>query len=97
MMKVKIKTSNNVNLSIPVPYTLLKAGSSILGSKRFHQQLHKWVNHDHDNKHSIKMIPFQTILNKQLMKAIIKDISHYKGLVLVDIKTHDGTEVTVRL
>lgn len=61
-----------------------------------HQQLHKWSNQDHEHN-NFPMIPFQAILNKQLMKEIINDLSHYKGLVLVDIKMQDGTEVTVRL
>jgi hypothetical protein len=96
MIKVKIRTSNNVKLSIPVPYSILKAGSFILGSKRVHQQLHKWANQDLEQK-NIPILPFNLLLNKQLLNEVIKELSDYKGTVLVDAKLQDGTEVIVRL
>lgn len=96
MIKVKIRTSNNVKLSIPVPYSILKAGSFILGSKRVHQQLHKWANQDLEQK-NIPILPFSTLLNKQLLNELINELSNYKGVVLVDAKLQDGTEVFVRL
>lgn len=96
MIKVKIRTSNNVKLSIPVPYSILKAGSFILGSKRVHQQLHKWANQDLEQK-NIPILPFSTLLNKQLLNELINELSNYKGVLLVDAKLQDGTEVFVRL
>ena len=96
MIKVKIRTSNNVKLSIPVPYSILKAGSFILSSKRVHQQLHKWANQDLEQK-NIPILPFSTLLNKQLLNELINELSNYKGVVLVDAKLQDGTEVFVRL
>jgi hypothetical protein len=96
MIKVKIRTSNNIKLSIPVPYSILKAGSFILGSSRVHQQLHKWANQDLEQK-NIPILPFSALLNKQLLNGVIDQLSDYKGVVLVDAKLQDGTEVFVRL
>jgi len=96
MIKVKIRTSNNVKLSIPVPYSILKAGSFILGSKRVHQQIHKWANQDLNQK-NIPILPFSALLNKQLLNEVIDELRDYKGIVLVDVKLQDGTEVFVRL
>lgn len=96
MIKVKIRTSNHVNLSIPIPYSVLKASSFILSSKRVHQQLHKWANQDLEQK-NIPISPFSALLNKQLLNEIIDELHHYKGIVLVDAKLQDGTEVMVRL
>jgi hypothetical protein len=96
MIKVKIRTSNNVKLSIPVPYSILKAGSFILGSRRVHQQLHKWTYQDLERK-NIPILPFSALLNKQLLNEVIDELRYYKGVVLVDVKLQDGTEVFVRL
>jgi hypothetical protein len=96
MINIKIKTSKNVKFSIPVPYSILKAGSFILGSNRVHQQLHKWANQDLEQK-NIPILPFNALLNKQLLNEVIDELSHYKGIVLVDAKLQDGTEVMVRL
>ena len=96
MINVKIRTSNNVKLSIPVPYSILKAGSFILGSKRVHQQLHKWANQDLEQK-NIPILPFSALLNKKLLNEVIDELSNCKGIVLVDAKLQDGTEVIVRL
>ncbi|MGA9226125.1 MAG: hypothetical protein WB217_07290 [Mesobacillus sp.] len=61
-----------------------------------HQQLHKWANQDLKQK-NIPILPFNTLLNKQLLNEVIDELSHNKGIVLVDAKLQDGTEVIVRL
>jgi hypothetical protein len=96
MMKIKIKTSNKIAFSLPVPYTVLKAASSILASEKFKNQMHKWANQDSEHKHVPAAI-FDTILNKQLMKEVIRELGNHKGIVLVDVRLHDGTEVMVKL
>ncbi|MBT2685098.1 hypothetical protein [Bacillus sp. ISL-37] len=96
MLKIKIKTPNKIALHLPVPYTLLKTASSILASKRFRNQMHKWANQDLEQKH-IPSTLFDTLLNKQLMNEIIRELGKHKGTVLVDARLHDGTEVIVKL
>ncbi|MCM3666733.1 hypothetical protein M3204_20115 [Mesobacillus subterraneus] len=96
MIKVKVKTSKNISFYLPVPYTILKAASLILTSNKFHSQLHKWANQDLKHK-TVPAELFKVVLNKQLMHEIIRDLGNYKGMVLVDAKLHDGTEVIVKL
>ncbi|MBT2679673.1 hypothetical protein J7E38_11730 [Bacillus sp. ISL-35] len=95
MMKIKIKT-NKVAFSLPVPYTILRAVSSILASKRFKSQMHKWANQDLE-RNQVPAVLFTTILNKHLMNEIIRELGKHKGTLLVDAKLHDGTEVLVKL
>ena len=95
-MKIKIKTSNKIAFSLPVPYTILKAASSILASKKFRNQMHKWANQDLENK-PVPAAILDTILNKQLMNELIRELGKHKGTVLVDARLHDGTEVIVKL
>ncbi|CAM4120697.1 hypothetical protein [Mesobacillus thioparans] len=95
MMKIKIKT-NKIAFFLPVPYTILKAASAILTSKKFQNQMHKWANQDLEKQH-IPSELFTTILNRQLMNEIIRELGKHKGTLLVDAKLHDGTEVIVKL
>lgn len=37
------------------------------------------------------------IIDKESLKPIVNEMKNYKGLVLVDVKAKDGTEVKVRL
>jgi hypothetical protein len=96
MINIKIKKSNKIAFFLPVPYTILKAASSILASKKFKNQMHKWANQDHEHK-PIPAALFDTLLNKQLMNEVIRELGNHKGTVLVDVKLHDGTEVLVKL
>jgi hypothetical protein len=96
MLKIKIKTSNKIAFSLPVPYTVLKAASTILASEKFKNQMHKWASQDSEHKHVPAAI-FDTILNKQLMNEMIRELGKHKGTVLIDARLHDGTEVMVKL
>lgn len=37
------------------------------------------------------------LVDKNTLKPILKELKNYKGIVLVDVKASDGTEVKVRL
>lgn len=37
------------------------------------------------------------LIDKKTLKPIVKELKNYKGIVLVDVKAKDGTEVKVRL
>jgi hypothetical protein len=89
MLHIKVK-SKDARFTIPVPYFILNPGISILSSKFFHQRLHHWKK-DHFMK---KQLDF-TILDA--LKPIYKELKKHSGLVLVDVKAKDGTEVLVRL
>lgn len=96
MIKVKVKTPNNINLSIPVPYVFLNAASSILTSEMLLKRFTKLAN-KHAEHQAISFIAFNHKLPKQLLKQILRELRQHKGLVLVDAKLKDGTEVLVRL
>lgn len=89
MLHVKVK-AKNVNLSVPIPYMILNLGISILSSKMLQQNLNKWSKED---KNAVIIPP----LDKSTLKSIVDELKFHKGLVLVDIKAQDGTEVKIKL
>lgn len=93
MLHVRVK-SKDVSFSVPVPFTILKIGISILCSKILQQQVNEW-SRKYIKK---KKIPFVIPpLDKSALKRIITELKNYKGIVLVDIKAKDGTEVKIKL
>lgn len=93
MMHVKVKTKE-VKLSIPIPYALLHIAISILSSKLFHQSVNKWTKEYFEKKKMDFTFP---PIDKKTLKPIVKELKNYKGIVLVDVKANDGTEVKIRL
>ena len=82
MMHVKVK-SKDVQFSIPVPYAILNIAISVC----FQQNANKWMKQD------IKIPP----INKKILKPIVRELKNHKGIVLVDVKAKDGTEVKIKL
>ncbi len=93
MMHVKVK-AKDVRFTVPVPYAVLTIVLSILTSKWIQQSVNKWTKAYFDRKKIDFFFPF---IDKEMLKPIIKELQNYKGLVLVDVKAQDGTEVKVRL
>lgn len=93
MMHVKVK-AKDVRFTVPVPYTVLTIVLFILTSKWIQQQANKWTKAYFDRKNIDFTFP---LIDKEMLKPIIKELQNYKGLVLVDVKAQDGTEVKVRL
>ncbi|MEH7504645.1 hypothetical protein V7152_21940 [Neobacillus drentensis] len=93
MLYVKVK-AKDVRFTIPIPYGLLNIGISILSSKFLHQQANKWTKEHFERKNLDFTIP---LINKEALKPIVKELKNHKGIVLVDVKAKDGTEVKVRL
>lgn len=93
MMHVKVKV-NKVRFTVPVPYAILNIGISILSSKFLQQNLNKWTKKHFERKKIDFTFP---LLDKESLKPIVKELKNYKGIVLVDVKAQDGTEVKVRL
>ena len=89
MLKVRVKL-NEKKFSIPVPYSVLNLFSYIISSKRVNGFINKAIEKD-----GSKFI-FPQIERKDLM-PLLKGLSNHKGLVLVDTKLKDGTEVEVKL
>lgn len=97
MINVKIKTDKNLRLNIPVPYAILHVGCSILSSEFLLRKLTKWANYHTRHKTPISFMTLSSKSSKQLFKQMIRELHRHKGLVVVDAKLQDGTEIIVRL
>ncbi|MBS2968125.1 hypothetical protein J9317_05065 [Metabacillus sp. KIGAM252] len=89
MLIVKVKVKDK-RFSIPVPYAVLHLVSMIITSKRVTRLINRAIEKD-GNKFS-----FPEMERKDL-KPLLKGLSMHKGLVLVETKLKDGTEVKVKL
>lgn len=93
MMHVKVKTKD-IRFTIPVPYVIVNVAISILTSKFIQQNINKWTK-EHFEKNKIDFsFP---LIEKKTLQPIFKELKNNKGIVLVDVKAKDGTEVKVRL
>lgn len=93
MLKIKVKTEGKT-LSIPLPYTLLNVSSTVLCSKFLWRNINKRIN---KNSQTISILPLDPTILKPLLKQVIKELKDYKGLVIVDVKTDDGTRIWIQL
>ncbi|MED3803520.1 hypothetical protein P4562_16455 [Lysinibacillus xylanilyticus] len=93
MMYVKVKTKD-VRFTIPVPYVFLNVAIAILSSKFIQQSANKWTKGHFERKNIDFTIP---LIDKKTLKPIVQELKNYKGIVLVDVKAKDGTEVKVKL
>jgi hypothetical protein len=93
MIHVKVKTED-VRFSIPVPYALLNIAISVAFSKFIQKHAVKWTKEHFKRKGLNFTFP---IIDKSMLKPIVKELKKHKGMVLVDVKATDGTEVRVKL
>jgi len=93
MIHVKVKTKE-VRFSIPIPYALLNVAISVAFSKFIQKNADKWTKEHFKRKGLNFTFP---LIDKRLLKPIVKELKKHKGMVLVDVKAADGTEVRVRL
>lgn len=93
MMYVKVK-AKDVRFTIPVPYAILNIVISILSSRFLQQNVNKWTKEHFERKKLDFTFPH---IDKNMLKPIVKELKNYKGIVLVDVRAKDGTEVKIRL
>lgn len=93
MLQIKVKTKD-VRFTIPIPNAVLNIGVSILSSKFLQQHIHEWTKKHLERKKLEFSIPQ---IDKKMLMPILKELKGHKGLLLVDVKAKDGTEVKVRL
>ncbi|MFF5996038.1 hypothetical protein AAGS61_14995 [Lysinibacillus sp. KU-BSD001] len=93
MMHVKVK-AKNVRFTIPIPYAILNIAIVILSSTFFQESTNKWTKKHFERKKLDFTFP---LIDKKTLKPIVKELKNYKGMVLVDVKAKDGTEVKIRL
>lgn len=90
MIKVNIKAKGR-RLFIPVPYFMLHVMIAILTSKR----IRAFMNHaiEKDRKTAFQIPP----LSKNDLMPLLNELSEQNGLLLVETKLKDGTEVSIKL
>lgn len=93
MMYVKVK-AKDVRFTIPIPYVVLNILISIFSSNFFHRNINKWTKEHFERKKLDFTFP---LIDKRSLKSIVKELKNCKGIVLVDVKAKDGTEVKVKL
>ncbi|MCH7322156.1 hypothetical protein LZ480_09660 [Solibacillus sp. MA9] len=93
MMHLKVK-AKNMRFTIPIPFAVLDLVITILSSKLLQKNVNKWTKKHFESKKIDFSFP---LINKKSLQPIIKELKNNKGLVLVDVKAKDGTEVKVRL
>jgi hypothetical protein len=89
MLKVKLKVKGK-RYSIPVPYGVLNLISLIITSKKFNTLINKAIEKD-----GSKFV-FPEIERKDL-KQLLEGLTEHGGVILVETKLKDGTEVEVKL
>lgn len=82
-MKIYIKTDDGKKFSIPLPMWMIKMGLSIPTIKIAAKYLKE------EDKKYIEQIDFKALSQN------IGELKKYKGLKIVDVKSKDGTEVTI--
>lgn len=89
MLKVKLKVKDK-RFFIPVPYAVLNLVSLIITSKRINRLINKAIEKD-----GSKFI-FPEMERKDL-KPLLQGFTKQSGVILVEAKLKDGTEVEVKL
>jgi hypothetical protein len=93
MLHVKVK-AKDVRLTIPIPYGILNIAISIFCSKLLHKNVNNWTKEHFERKKLDFTFP---LIDKEELKPIVKELKNQKGIVIVDVKAKNGTEVQVRL
>lgn len=82
--------AKNIRFFIPVPYGIINLVSMIITSKRINRLINKAIE-----KGGSKYIYPE--INRKDLKLLLQEFSKHKGLILVETKLKDGTEVKVKL
>jgi hypothetical protein len=90
MIKVKIKV-NGRRFMIPVPHALLHLLINIATSEKILAQVNRAIEKKAKKNFQIPNI------NRNDLRPLLKELSKQRGLMLVETKLKDGTEVSVKL
>ncbi|MFS0673395.1 hypothetical protein [Ornithinibacillus sp. 179-J 7C1 HS] len=92
MIKIRLKTEKSFRITIPVPYFVLHCTTSIICSNLVWKQ----ITQNTDTLPNIYP-PMQKQLIKPLLKKSIKEMQHYRGITIVDVKEGKGSQITIKL
>lgn len=86
-MKICVRTSEDKNINIAIPTFLL---GSLLGMLNLGVCVAKpWI--DEEKRQYLECVDFR------LLKKSIKELSKYKGLTLLSVKSSDGDDIEIKL
>jgi hypothetical protein len=92
MITIKVKTKNK-GFSVPIPYTILNLGVSVISSSA----LTNLINKQTKNGNEKASLLISTPIDKKLLKQMIHELKLHKGTELVNVKAKDGTEIRITL
>lgn len=81
-MRIYVKT-NGMKFFVPVPLCIVNLGISLIDTPLVQMHIPE------KDKRYVNMINYNSL------RKCISDLRRYKGLKLVEVKTKDGTEVTI--
>lgn len=93
MIDIKVKTKNK-SFTVPIPYTILNLGISVLSSKSLTRLINSRTKKAMNDKEFNFTIPS---VDKKLLKQMIGEFKKHKGTEIVHVKAKDGSEITINL
>ncbi len=89
-----ILNSKDKRHTLLIPYVLINVCIFVLTIKSIQKLIHKKIMEQSDKRE----VDFRMLLiDKRLLKPIVKELKAHKGLLLVDMNFKDGSEVKIRL
>lgn len=98
MVKVKLKKiseNKEKELSIIVPNTVIQGIGWVATTSILWKFINNSISYKNTNMEKRVIAPIE--FDRESMRKLLKEIKHYKGLTVVDVKSKDGTEVIVKL
>lgn len=93
MLKVRINEKGR-RITIPVPYSILNLGISIISSKKVRSIINEKLQ---ENKKENEIVIEFPELDKRELKQLLKVCREYEGFEIVHVKEKSGTEVSITL
>lgn len=95
MIKVKVKLKDRKQLTVRVPYFLLRTGGYVISSRMIWSFIHRMIEKSNMNVKENAWIP--TSIDRKDIRALLKAVKQYRGLTIVEVQDKEGTEVVVKL
>ncbi len=95
MIKVKVKLKDHKQLTVLVPYFLLRTGGYVISSRMIWSFIHRMIEKSNMNVKEHAWIP--TSIDRKDIRALLKAVKQYRGLTIVEVQDKEGTEVVVKL
>ncbi|MBU8881328.1 hypothetical protein BGM26_20630 [Bacillus sp. FJAT-29790] len=95
MIKVKVKLKYHKQITVPVPYFLLRTGVYVISSRMIWSFIHRMIEKSNMDVKEKAWIP--TSIDRKDIRALLKAVKQYRGLTIVEVQDKEGTEIVVKL